>query len=218
MKDALGVDQADIARMHPAFGVEGFAGQLVRLEIPPGGAVAPHQDFSGLAGLGVSAVFAQDADFHLQDRPTTGAQAVAFMILGPQHGQGQGRFGLTVILPELVLTEAGHGALDHRARHGRGAVDDPLQRRQITAVQLWALQQHLQHGRYKIDRRRAVPLDRGEESVWRETGQDDAASAPHPQGQDEGAAGVDQRSRVQHHVFRPCVEQVQQDVATDRSA
>ena len=78
------------------------------------------------------------------------------------------------------------------------------------------LEQHLQHGRHDVQRRRPPALDRLEIGGGREARQDRRRPAAQPVRQDEGAAGMDHRGGVEHDLAGRRVDQVGQHIVDDR--
>ena len=136
-----------------------------------------HGDFTGFALGHVITLFVDQTDLHVDAGFAAGAEQLLFMVLGAQHGDGERAFGLAVVLPEFLPAPGGHGFLDHRAGHRRGAVDHLAQPAHVDLREAGVAEQHLQHGGHHVDGGDALFLDQFQEGVRVEAGHDHGARA-----------------------------------------
>src|SRR6476646_1944550 len=117
MQEAVLVEETDIPGVHPAIRREGLRRQSRGVEISGNGCRAPDDDFTGLSMRNILAMLVDEPDFNIERRTPAGAEQFSMMILGSQDRQAKRRFGLSIVLPEPVLSEPGDRPVDDGARH-----------------------------------------------------------------------------------------------------
>ena len=143
-----------VTGMHPAV-LEGGCGLLGLVPVALHHIRAPHDYLAHRAARHLAPLGVDDAHLAAKARPASCAQ---FAELAALDGMRPGRIdscqrrelGHAVGLHEAHSRQRGHGPLDHRFRHRRGAIGDGVKRAQVARIlHRRMIDHHLDHGRHQ---------------------------------------------------------------------
>ena len=146
--------------MHPARGVDGFAGSLLVAPVTQHDAVAPGQDLAGLARRHDPAFFVDHLGLDMRLHPADGRDAARNRVVGGALEADRAGLGHAVGDRDLVHVHLVDDPLHHLDRAGRARHDAGAQVREIEAGEFGMVQLGDEHGRDPVQRRAALGLDR----------------------------------------------------------
>ena len=195
--EAVLVHAPDVAGMQPAV-AEGLGRRLGAVPVIGHELGAATDDLAALAHRHRLVVFVENR--HVHGRVGAPARAHPVVILRLEAGDDHGRFGLAVGLSE-DRTEAGQSALQQARRDRRCAVADALEA-EVCGLDRRVLQDHRKHGGHEEGVGRALARSQIDKLGGAEVRHDERVRAPHQGGQEECAARVCDRRRVEEAVAR----------------
>ena len=208
---AVGVEAADVAGVQPAIGLLGLGARLGTTPVAVHGVRAAGQDLAHLVDLQRAALAVPDVDLDERVRLSRRGQPLGCVLPRLQAGDRERSLGLPVELGEH-RTEQVDPALQHGRRDRGAAVAEPFER-EVRRRGRGLFEQHRDHRRDHERRRGAVLLSGLQEGGRGELRHDHLRRALHQVREEERAAAVGDRGRVQHHRVRAQVrQQVDQEV------